>query len=185
MPEIPLPDPPLSDGPVALRPLRDDDAEAVTAACQDPEIPRWTAIPSPYRAADARAYLRRADRDRRTGRELLLAIVDPETDELLGSCGLARLDWEDRKAEVGYWVAAGARRRGVGTRAVRLLSRWALDQLALDRIELLVNPDNEPSQRLAARAGFTREGLLRAYRRRKGRREDLVMFSLLPRDVAT
>jgi RimJ/RimL family protein N-acetyltransferase len=184
MPGVRLPDPPLGDRDIVLRAWRPSDVPALTAACQDPEIPRWTAIPSPYRTADARAYLRRADRDRRTGRELGLAIVDAETGELLGSCGLARLDWDDRKVEIGYWVAVGARRRGVGTRAVRLLSCWALDQLAMERIELLANPANEPSQRLAHRAGFTREGLLRAYRRRKGRREDLVMFSLLARDPA-
>jgi RimJ/RimL family protein N-acetyltransferase len=53
----------------------------------------------------------------------------------------------------------------------------------MERVELLANPMNEASQRLAERAGFTREGLLRAYRRRKGEREDLIMFSLLARDI--
>jgi ribosomal-protein-alanine N-acetyltransferase len=48
---------------------------------------------------------------------------------------------------------------------------------------VLANPENEASQRLAARAGFTREGVLRRYRRRRGRREDLVMFSLLAEDL--
>jgi RimJ/RimL family protein N-acetyltransferase len=71
----------------------------------------------------------------------------------------------------------------VGTRAARLLSRWAIEKLAMERVELLANPANGPSQRLAENAGFTREGLLRAYRRRKGTREDLVMFSLLASDL--
>jgi RimJ/RimL family protein N-acetyltransferase len=85
--------------------------------------------------------------------------------------------------EVGYWVAAAARGRSVGSRATGLLSRWALETLGMDRVELLANPMNEASQRLAERAGFTREGLLRAYRRRKGEREDLIMFSLLAGDI--
>jgi RimJ/RimL family protein N-acetyltransferase len=183
MPEIPLPDPPLSDDAVALRPWRQGDAAAVTRACQDPEIPRWTTIPSPYTERDALEYVRCAERDRLAGRELGLAVVDVQGGMLLGSCGLARLDWEERKAEIGYWITAEARGSSVGTRAAKLLSRWALSDLGLERVELLANPENEPSQRLALRAGFTREGLLRGYRRRRGGREDLVMFSLLARDL--
>ena len=120
--------------------------------------------------------------DRDAGRELALAIVDPE-DTILGAIGIGRFDWDDGKAEIGYWIARDARRRAVGARATRLLSRWALMDLGLERLELLANAENEASQRLAERAGFTREGLLRRYRRRHGRREDLVMFSLLAEDL--
>src|SRR3954469_3103627 len=182
MPEIPLPDPPLDDGTVALRSWRPTDLLPLVDACQDPEIPRWTAVPTPYGEHDAREYLARAEIDRRSGRELGLAEVPSGNGTLLGSCGLARFDWQDRKVEVGYWVAAGARRQGVGARATGLLSRWALDGLGMERVELLANPENEGSQRLAERAGFTREGTLRRYRRRKGEREDLIMFSLLAGD---
>ena len=183
MPEIPLPSPPLREDSLVLRPWRDTDAEPLVQACQDPEIPRWTAVPSPYGERDAFAYLARAETDRLAGRELGLAIAEEPGGTLLGSCALARFDWHDRKAEIGYWVAAGARRRSVGSRAARLLARWGLEQLALERVELLANPVNEASQRLAERAGFTREGLLRSYRRRKGEREDLIMFSLLRGDL--
>jgi [ribosomal protein S5]-alanine N-acetyltransferase len=96
---------------------------------------------------------------------------------------MSNFDWSDHRGEIGYWMAREARGRGLGTRAVRLLSRWAIDALALERVELLANPANEGSQRLAERAGFTREGLLRRYRTRHGVREDLVMFSLLPEDL--
>src|SRR3954452_755821 len=183
MPEIPLPDPPLADDLVALRQWRHRDLPELVEACQDPEIPRWTAVPSPYGERDAREYLARAEIDRRSGRELGLAVVEPGGGALLGSCGLARFDWQDRKVEVGYWVAGSARRRSVGSRATSLLSRWALTGLGMERVELLANPLNEASQRLAERAGFTREGLLRAYRRRKGEREDLIMFSLRASDL--
>ena len=183
MPEIPLPNPPLRDDSLVLRPWRQTDADALVEACQDPDIPRWTAVPSPYGDRDAYAYLARAEVDRLAGRELGLAMAEEPSGELLGSCGLARFDWHDRKAEIGYWVAAGARRRSVGSRATRLLARWGIEQLGLERIELLANPANEASQRLAERAGFTREGLLRSYRRRKGEREDLIMFSLLRGDL--
>jgi RimJ/RimL family protein N-acetyltransferase len=182
MPALPFPEPPLRDDLVELRPWRSDDAPDLVVVLQDAEIPRWTAIPAPYDSRDAREFLRLVEPARRAGRELSLAVAEAEGGGILGGCGLTILDWSDRKAEIGYWIAAGARRRGVGSRSIRLLSRWALDELGLERIEILVNPANEGSQRLALAAGFTREGTLRLYRRRKGVREDLIMFSLLPGD---
>ena len=111
------------------------------------------------------------------------ADVDRE-DRLLGAEGVSNFDWNDLKAEIGYWMAPEARRRGLGARATRLLAEWAVTRLGLERLELLANPENEGSQRLAERAGFTREGTLRKYRRRHGVREDLVMYSMLAEDVA-
>ena len=104
-------------------------------------------------------------------------------DRVLGAMGMSNFDWADMKGEIGYWVVPEARRRGVGSRATRMLAEWALTGLGLERLELLAHPENEASQRLAERAGFTREGVLRRYRRRHGVREDLVMFSLLAEDL--
>ena len=182
MRSIPLPDPPLTDGEIRLRPWERRDVKAVTAACQDPEIPRWTVVPYHYTESHAREFIAGTASDLAAGRELALAAVDSE-DTLLGAIGLANFDWSDLKAEIGYWVAAEARGRGVATAAVRLLATWAIEDLGLERVELLANPRNEASQQVAERAGFTREGTLRRYRRRHGVREDLVMFSLLEEDV--
>jgi RimJ/RimL family protein N-acetyltransferase len=180
---IPLPDPPLTDGEIRLRPWERRDVPAMTAACQDPEIPRWTVVPHHYTERHARDFISHSAGEREAGRELAMAVVDAD-DRLLGALGLSNFDWTDMKGEIGYWVATEARRRGVGSRATRMLAEWAVAALELERIELLAHPDNEASQRLAERAGFTREGLLRRYRRRHGVREDLVMFSLLAEDLA-
>jgi RimJ/RimL family protein N-acetyltransferase len=182
MSAIPLPKPPLTDGEIRLRAWEPRDAPAVTAACQDPEIPRWTVVPENYKERHAREFIGGAAAELANGRELALAIVDGE-DRLLGALGLSNFDWDDLKAEIGYWMAPEARRRGIGARATRMLAEWALTSLGLERLELLAHPENEASQRLAERAGFTREGTLRRYRRRHGVREDLVMFSLLAEDL--
>jgi ribosomal-protein-alanine N-acetyltransferase len=80
-------------------------------------------------------------------------------------------------------VAAPARRRGAAATALGLVSRWALGTLGLERLELLADPRNRASQRVAERAGYVREGTLRSYQPFKGRRMDAVMFSLLPADL--
>jgi RimJ/RimL family protein N-acetyltransferase len=182
VPAIPLPDPPLTDSEVRLRPWTLSDVPAVTAACQDAEISRWTVVPEDYTEQHAIEWIGGRQTDRLAGKELALAIVN-DGDALLGSIAMTNFDWPDHRAEVGYWMAREARGGGLCTRAVRLLSRWSFDELELERVELLANPANEPSQRVAERAGYTREGLLRRYRTRDGVREDLVMFSLLPEDL--
>lgn len=182
MPALVPPEPDLSDEAVLLRPWRTADVPALTAACQDPEIPRWTVVPSPYSERDAAQFVAAGPGALAAGRALDLAIVAAGGGDLLGAVGLTEFAWEQRRAEIGYWVAREARGRGVAARAVRLLSDWALRELGIERVELMANPANAGSQRVAERAGFTREGLLRSYRYRHGVREDLVVFSRLDVD---
>jgi RimJ/RimL family protein N-acetyltransferase/GrpB-like predicted nucleotidyltransferase (UPF0157 family) len=182
MPELRPPDPPLSAEGLSLRLLGDEDAAAIAAICQDPEIPRWTNVPSPYDEADALDFLARAEAERLRGEALQLGIADPGGERLLGALGLT-LNAKDAIGELGYYLAGEARGRGLATRAVLVLARWAIGELGLERVEVLAHPDNDASQRVSLRAGFEREGLMRAYRDRKGRRDDLWMFSLLPHEL--
>jgi RimJ/RimL family protein N-acetyltransferase len=85
---------------------------------------------------------------------------------------------------VGYWMAPEARGRGLTTAALGALSRWAIEELGLGRVELATDPENLASQRVAEKAGFQREGVLRAMLpTRDGARRDGVMFSLLPGEL--
>ena len=177
------PDPPLGDGVVALRRWTEADVPALVAACNDAEIARWLdTIPQPYTETDARAYLVHAERGwRGEGNESPFAIVDAETDQPIGSCGVHWTDPANGVAEIGYWVAPEARGNGAATRATRLVAGWVLGELGFERLQLRADTLNEASQRVAERAGFTREGVLRSARvnRRQDRRIDIVLYSLL------
>jgi len=179
-----VPEQRLTDGTVRLRPWRDADVRDLVEACRDPEIPRWTVVPTPYSAADARAFVAGQNERLTRGEAAPFAVVGAEGGDFLGSVEVTLLDRRSGRGEIGYWVAPWARRRGVALRAVSLVSAWALSDLDLERLELLVEPDNEPSQRVAEAAGFTREGILRSYRPMKGRRPDFVLYSLLATDPA-
>ncbi|HWM08779.1 MAG TPA: GNAT family N-acetyltransferase [Solirubrobacteraceae bacterium] len=152
--------PTLRDGDLVLRPKRRSDVDALTAACQDPEIPRWTFVPSPYTRADAEAYLERSAAETAAGKAANLLAVDAGDDRLLGSFSVMELDREPGYGEIGYWVAAEARGRGIATRAVRLLAEWAREELGLTRIDVLPHHDNAPSRRVAEKAGFADTGEL-------------------------
>jgi RimJ/RimL family protein N-acetyltransferase len=178
--EIALPSEPLVDGPTALRAWRDSDADAIVAACQDPEIARWTQVPEPYGLVDAEAYLLERYHSLHAGATAPFAIVaadDP--DLLLGSIAFVRFAWEHARGEIGYWLAPQARGAGHATRALRLIGGWGLETLGLRRLELFAATGNAPSQRVAQRAGFTREGVLRSYMRGKDGRQDMIAYSLL------
>ncbi len=92
--------------------------------------------------------------------------------------------WVDGNVQFGYWVKREARGRGVATRALRLLSRWAVAELGAARLQLVTEPENDASQRVAEKAGFRREALLRAYVDLRGRRPDVYMYALLREDLA-
>ena len=152
----PLAAPRLSDGVVVVRGLREDDVPAIVAACQDPEIPRWTRVPSPYTREDAARFLALAATEAAAGEGLVLALARPEDDRLVGTVGLMGI--ADGVAELGYWTAAAARGRGVTARGVALVRDWAAAELGLTELEILAHRDNVPSQRVAEKAGFTATG---------------------------
>ncbi len=183
MPELPWPDPPLADDVVRLRPWSDADVDAAHAATQDPLIPRFTRIPERQTKEQLRAFIADRDTQRLAGELLACVIADPASDALLGSVALLRFDWDEHRCEVGYWLAPQARGRGVATRAVALLARWALREIGIARVAITTDVDNVASQAVAERCGFIREGVLRAFQERNGRRFDVVMYSLLPHDL--
>ncbi len=164
----------LTDGVVVVRGLRESDVPAIVAACQDPEIPRWTRVPSPYTAEDARQFLAIAAREAAAGDGVALALADGD-DRLIGTVGL--MDVRDGSGEIGYWIAAEARGRGVAVRATVLLRDWAHAELGLHTIEVLPHRDNAPSRRVAERAGFSDTGELRRIGRMPpGRQEGYVVY---------
>jgi RimJ/RimL family protein N-acetyltransferase len=168
----------LREADLVLRPWTEDDVLALVAGCNDPEIAYWIpTIPHPYSVDDARAFVRGEVRDDHDALAIELA------GDVVGGIGLG-VNAHQYRGPIGYWMAATARGRGVCTRALRLLSRHALDDLGLQRLQLVADPDNVASQRVAEKAGFRREGVLRAHLRHPdGRIRDSVMFSLLPGDL--
>jgi RimJ/RimL family protein N-acetyltransferase/nitrite reductase/ring-hydroxylating ferredoxin subunit len=186
MPEsINPPDPPLSDGLITLRAFRAEDAPAINAACQDREIQRWVPfIPVPYTEADARAFILMTLQAWHDGTGCEFAIVDAADGRFLGAAGL-QLGPNQRRRAIGYWVAPEARRHGVASRAVRLLSQWAFDRFGTQRLGLWTLPGNVTSQAVAESNGFRYEGMVRNWEvDRDDQLLDAVMFAMTPDDLA-
>jgi RimJ/RimL family protein N-acetyltransferase len=138
------------------------------------------AIPYPYSEADARAFAAHAARGWAEGRVAVFVIAQTPGGQGLGMISLRLFTGDPGLAEVGYWLRREARGLGAATTAVRLVASWAFGELGIARLNLETAPENLASQRVAERAGFTREGLLRAWMPTADGRRDSVMFSLLP-----
>lgn len=181
------PDPPLTDGVVALRPWRKSDVAVLPGLIDgDPEIERWLELmPSPYTTHDAREWVARAAEAWRSGLFLPFAMLDAATEAVVGGLGFNTIDAENASGEIGYWLSPAARGRGLTTRALRLAALWGFDALGLERIQVRAEVENTPSCRVAERAGFTREGVIRSARfnARLGRRMDFVLYSALPGEI--
>jgi RimJ/RimL family protein N-acetyltransferase len=177
---LPAPEVGLTDGVVLLRPWRDSDVPQMVEACKDPEIPMWTAVQDPYTTADAEAWVRgELAAGEPPGDRVSFAVASPEDDErLLAAMSIQRI-FRGKTGEIGYWTAPWARGQGVMTRAVRLLATWSFGEFELRRIELIIAVENTGSNRVAEKAGFTNEGVLRQYRENKGIWRDHYMWSVL------
>ncbi|MFE7029789.1 GNAT family N-acetyltransferase [Streptomyces sp. NPDC057621] len=154
---------------VHLREWSEDDLDALIALYDDPEIARWTPVASPFDPTAAQIYLAEAQEARAQGRKVQLAIT---TDGGLprGEVLLFPSKADERDAEIAYGVGAAHRGRGLASRAVRLLSAYALGRTGARRVVLCIEEANAASAAVAQRAGFVLtddEPLLRMSRGRE------------------
>ncbi len=169
----------ISDGVVVLRELREDDRAAVLSTMRDPLVARWLNMPEGAGAADFDSLLRVARLGRATGDRLDYTVTKAGDDTAVGALIASRRHRENY--EIAYLAGPEGRGQGLMTRAVQLLS-GALLADGVGRIEVRTHPDNLASQRLAQRCGFQLEGRERSSIWLHGRREDALVWSLLPGD---
>ena len=173
---------PLSDGDIRLEPLTAAHAAAMDALARDQDVARFTRVPDPVPEGFGARWVERYTRGRDERTNEGFAIVDSESGGFLGFMALVNLNLETQEAEAGYIVASHARGRGVATRALRLLTAWAFAELPLERIELFIDVENSPSEVVAQRCGYTREGVLRWTYLKPGLRSDTIVYSKLRRE---
>ena len=166
---------------IRLEPLGESHLADVAEMLRDDDVLRYTRVPTPVPPGWERSWLEAYEDGRSDGTREAFAIVD--ADGAFLGLGLAfAIDREGRQLELGYVVAPRARGRGVATRALELLTEWAFRELDPLRIELWISTSNEPSKRVAERAGYRLEGLHRSVHFKQGIRDDFEVWSRLASD---
>jgi RimJ/RimL family protein N-acetyltransferase len=166
---------------VSLEPLDERHLEHLAALTADPEALRFTRIPVSAPDGFARSWLASYEAGAIDGSCAGFAALD-ERGRFLGVGVAPTIDPEAGELELGYIVVAGARGRGVAGEILRQLTAWAFSELGAQRIVLFVDVDNVASSRVAARAGYVREGVMRSLYIKPGVRRDAELWSLLPSD---
>jgi ribosomal-protein-alanine N-acetyltransferase len=156
--------------------LGEEHVPALLETMRDPDVLRFTRTPDPMPDGWIHDYLTRFDFEHRAG----WAILDGE--ELVGYAVTGPIDREGAEVELGYAVSPWARGRGVATETLRQLTQWAFDQ-GMQRVVALISVDNPASSRVAEKAGYTFEGVLRSVHHRDELRGDLQSWSILPGEL--
>ena len=162
-----------------LRPIRDEDADAMLAMRRDPEAIRYWGGEPMKTLADARREIDTirgwVDEDR-----VAYWIIQTRDDAtMLGHVTLFHLDRVNRRAEIGFFVAREHWGRGIATEASLRVIEHAFGAMSLHRLEADVDPDNAPSLALLKKLGFRDEGLFRERWWIDGRWCDSRMLGLL------
>ena len=160
-----------------LRALVPEDAPALVTHANDPAVARnmFDSFPQPYDRAAAEAWAGHEANSGEYGRVWAI-VVDGG---LVGCIGLVQqAGWLRCNAEVGYWLGQAHWRRGVTSDAVRQVTDWAFAvEPDITRIFASVFASNEPSQALARKCGFAREGVLKQSAIKDGKVIDRVLWA--------
>jgi RimJ/RimL family protein N-acetyltransferase len=154
---------------------------AIAEASHDPETQRRL-DDQPLTLERQHESMTRAEQQWSRGAGAPFVIAAAADNRPLGLLNLQFGDDED-VASLAVSVFPEARGRGVATKALRLGALWGLRELGLARVAAEAAADNYASIRAIEKAGFQREGTLRAHCKTHGERHDCVMFSLVATDV--
>jgi RimJ/RimL family protein N-acetyltransferase len=174
----------LTDGVITLHRYRAEDVGDIFAGASESvaEIHPWMPWCHPgYEIAETRAWVSFAVAQWDAGRQFEF-VIRTAAGEHVGSGGINSLHDAHPLANLGYWVRTSQTRKSYATRATRLLAEFAFRDLGLQRVEIVAAIGNVPSQRVAEKAGATREGILRNRLVIEGIPHDAVMFSFIPPD---
>jgi ribosomal-protein-serine acetyltransferase len=174
----------LQDGVVAIRPFHKSDLKPAYAAVRESqaEVYDWLPDLRDLTESEVLEYIAAQPQAWANHEAYNFIVLEHETGEMLGGCGLTQINSRHRFANLYYWVRTGRTGEGIATRAVRLAARFGLEFLKLHRVEIVVALENRPSLRVAEKSGAQREGLLRQRIVIDDRSYDAVMFSFVSGD---
>jgi len=165
---------------IRIRKLRPSDAESIYENARDVEIYRWAiSIPRPYPRAEADRLIRKASYYLKRGKRYAFGIALKDSDRVIGIVDLFKVDFENKDAELGYWIGKKYRGKGLMSEAVELMLNFGFTKLKLHRIHANVFEGNTASEKVLKRHGFIYEGLSRESRFKCGKWQNELRYALL------
>ncbi|QCR36955.1 GNAT family N-acetyltransferase [Nissabacter sp. SGAir0207] len=175
------------DSDIEIRVPEEEDAPQLCSAVRRSlvEIGRWESwCTSAYTVAESLRFLRDSAQKRSRGSEYNFNLFERASGEVAGAISLNRISYEYRMANVGYWIRSDLAGRGLAPLAVRAISAFAFERLALTRLEIVAMEGNLRSCRVAEKVGATAEGLHRNRLYFHGKPCHAWVYSLIPGDIS-
>lgn len=132
------------------------------------------------KVGDTKDFLKESIKFNKNGQRLTTFIQYEE--ELVGSIGFVKIDSQNKKGEIGYWLRQDCQGRGIMTTCCAALIKYAFTKLQLNRLEIRTHNGNAKSQAIPRRLGFQHEGTLRESILLYDTYKDELIFSLLKKD---
>lgn len=166
---------------VCLRPIREDDVDAIMGWINDPEITRnFAAFGEPVTHEQELAFIRDMIASKN---DRLFAIERVDQPGLIGTAGIHRIYWPAKNGRLGLMVGKHTLQgQGLGQQTMRLLVAYAFEVLKLHKVWLVHYADNARMRHIAGKLGFRQEGVLRDEYFHQGRWHDMVRHALLESD---
>lgn len=189
--------PVIQYGPFTLRPLCEEDIDAIYQSCQDPLIPQFTTVPSPYTLELAEAFVRTRTpqlfEERKAIHWVLTTskVISPEAlkevssealkvngETFIGPFSIHAIEESNHIGEVGYWLNKSVRGNGFATIGVKMVTNHAFETLGFRRLAGIVDYDNAASKKTLLSAGYEHEGLMKSrVTRADGNQIDMDLFA--------
>ncbi len=149
---------PLETARLLIRPIRPDDAEQLHPVYGDPEVMRRIPSgPSDSLETTRQRVARYVDYQERYGHSLW-AVIERASGRVIGDCGLFPVEGRGPEVEVAYRLGRAAWGQGYATEAATACLRYGFEQLGLDRIIAITDPDHTASRRVMEKLGMTYDG---------------------------
>jgi len=170
---------------INLRKLKRSDSQSIYQNAKDFEIARYTTLPHPYTLNDALIFIKRTHQKMRKKTDYELGIELKENKKIIGVISLMKIDYNNKNAEIGYWLGKKYWRRKIMKEAVKLILNFGFKELKLVRIYARVMHPNIASAKLLEKSGFKYEGRMRKTTFRKGKWLDDLRYSILREELMT
>lgn len=164
---------------INLRKLKKSDAYSIYQNANDKLIAKYTTLPHPYKLEIAYSFIRKTHQKLNKKKAFELGIELKETKEIIGMVSLIKIDYDNKKAEIGYWLGKKYWGRKIMKEAIKLLLDFGFKKLKLVRIYARVMHPNTSSARLLEKAGFKYEGRMRKTTFKNGKWMDDLIYSIL------
>tara|TARA_Y100000310_G_scaffold251715_1_gene258322 strand:+ start:38748 stop:39269 length:522 start_codon:yes stop_codon:yes gene_type:complete len=143
-----------------IRSFKKGDEESLQEHINHKSVYRYTLrVPYPYTIKDAREWIERnMSLDKKKKKDEINLAIEVKGD-VVGGIGFIKI--EKHKAEIGYWIGKRLWNKGIMTRAVKLMTKFAFNNLKLRRIYATINPRNKGSARVLEKCGYVLEGRMK------------------------